>query len=130
MKNYWDRRYVGLDMANKPSSIYTADISKRIKSLRELRQISQEKFAEMIGLTFTNYVRMENSYQNVTIKHLKKISKVLNVPIDTLVFGDIDVENSLNFDDYIKISQFFNDEELDSLMQTLQKIKKLKSIKK
>ena len=117
-------------MANKTDTIYTSDISKRIKALRESKKISQEKLAEMIGITFTNYVKMENAYQNVTVKHLQKISKVLNVSIDILVFGDIDIDNNLNFDDYIKMSHFFDDGDLDNLIDVLQKIKKLKSIKK
>jgi transcriptional regulator with XRE-family HTH domain len=115
----------------KVTKTYTSDISRRLKELRAMRKISQEKMAELMGITFSNYLKIENAYQNLTIKHLKSISQILNISIDTLVFGTI--ENSprnLNFDDYIALSKSFNEDELLDLSEKLQRIAKLKNSQK
>lgn len=110
------------------TKVYTGDISKRLKDLRSMRKISQEKMAELMGITFSNYLKIENAYQNLTIKHLKSISQILKVSIDTLVFGTIeDAPGSLDFDDYIALSKSLNEDELLELSDKLQRIAKLKN---
>ena len=109
------------------AGVYTADISKRIKKLREKNKISQEKMAEMLGITFSNYTKIENAYQNVTIKHLKKICKIFDVPSDTILFGKVNEHTSLNFDDYIKFANIFDKETLEKTIDTAQAILELQS---
>ena len=106
-------------MAN---NVYTADISARIKECRIMRKIPQEKMAERLEITFSNYTKIENAYQNVTIKHLKGIAKILDVSIDTLVFGDEDKPNGLKFDDYIMFSKLFDTATLKDTRDKIEKI--------
>jgi len=106
-------------MAN---NVYTTDISIRIKEYRVAKKISQEKMAELLNITFSNYTKIENAYQNVTVKHLKSISKVLDISIDTLVFGDEDKPNGLKFDDFILFSKFFDETKLEDTCDKIEKI--------
>jgi len=109
-------------------NVHTADVSKRIKEIREMKRIPQEKMAELLDMTFSNYSKIENAYQNITIKHLRNVCKVLDVSADTLLFGEIDVKNGLNFDEYIELSQIFSEEELKGAADKIQKILNMKRI--
>ena len=110
-------------------NIFTADISKRIKTLREANKISQEKMAELLGMTVSNYIKVENAYQNVTILHLKKICEVLKVPSDILLFGKNDNDYGLTFNDFIKWASLFSDIELKNTIDKCKEIQSLKKVK-
>ena len=114
-------------MQEKESSVYTSEIADRVKAYRMTKKISQEKMAELLGITSSNYVKMENAYQNLTVKHLINISKVLDISLDTLVFGKTSIE-TLNFDDFIRLSNFFDSANIQELQQVLRNITDLKSI--
>jgi len=106
------------------------EIANRIKEYRIHKKISQEKMAELIGVTYSTYTKIENSYQNVTVKHLINISRVLGIPTDILLFGEVDKENNLNFDDYIKLAKIFKEEDIEDFIDKLQSILKIIKIKK
>ena len=106
-------------------NVNTEDVSKRIKEIRTIKKISQEKMAELLGMTFSNYTRIENAYQNITVKHLRNISKILDVSTDTLLFGEIDEANGLNFDEFIELSKIFNEKEICDFIKKLQNIEKI-----
>jgi transcriptional regulator with XRE-family HTH domain len=108
--------------------VYTEDISNRIKNFRIIKKISQEKMAELLDITYSNYVKIENAYQNVTIKHLMGISKILGVSADILLFGEIDETNGLNFDDFIAYANIFSREELEQSVEKMQRLLKLKDV--
>ena len=108
------------------TNINTGDISKRIKEIRTTKKISQEKMAELLGMTFSNYTRIENAYQNITVKHLRNIAKILNVSADTLLFGEIDKMNGLNFKEYVELSKIFSEEEIESIVNKFQYILQVK----
>ena len=108
-------------------NVNTDDISKRRKEIRTMKKISQEKMAEFLGMTFSNYTRIENAYQNITVKHLRNVCKVLEVSADTLLFGEIDSESGLNFDEYIELSRIFSKEELEGAAEKIQKILKVRN---
>ena len=104
------------------NNVYTADISARIKAYRITKNIPQEKMAELLDITYSNYTKIENAYQNVTVKHLKSIAKILDVSIDALVFGDEDKPNGLRFDDFIIFSKLFDETELENAIEKIGKI--------
>jgi len=112
------------------TNVNTGDISKRIKEIRMTKKISQEKMAELLGMTFSNYTRIENAYQNITVKHLRNIAKILNVSADTLLFGKIDKMNGLNFREYIELSKIFSKEEIESIVNKFQYILQVKKADK
>ena len=116
-------------MREKENQVYTAEIAGRIKAYRTVKKISQEKMAELLGITSSNYVKMENAYQNLTVKNLVNISKVLDISLDTLVFGKTNVGN-LDFDDFIRLSGLFDSDNIQELQRAFQAVLDLKSADK
>lgn len=62
------------------------EIGRRIKTAREEACLSQEKLAATIGMTRSNYARIERGATNVTIETLVRIAKGLGVGV-TVTFG-------------------------------------------
>jgi transcriptional regulator with XRE-family HTH domain len=64
-------------------------LGSKIKILREWKNYTQEYMAEKIGLTQSNYSRIERDETDVTFTRLQKIAEVLNINVDDLVkLGD------------------------------------------
>lgn len=64
---------------------------KRLKKLRkELTNLSQENFANYIGMDRTYYSSIENGNRNVSLLNILKIAEGLNITISELF---IDIEN-------------------------------------
>ena len=107
-------------------TVRTNEIAERLKAIRNIRKISQEKMAELLGVTYSTYVKIENANQNLTIKHLINICDVLNITSDSLLFGDIDNSKKLNFEEFVSYSNIFSEDELKSTIEKFQKMLKLK----
>jgi len=60
---------------------FTVDVSKKIKSFREKRGLSQEELAHRAGLYRTYVGHLENARYSPSAYILYKISKVLRVDI-------------------------------------------------
>ena len=45
--------------------------AKRLKSVRNKNQLTQEKMAERLNVSYSTYQRMESGRNNITIAHLK-----------------------------------------------------------
>lgn len=63
------------------------DLAARIKAHRKHRGLTQEQVAEQVGITYSSYVKIENVFQTPSLSTLVKISEVLEVSLDWLVFG-------------------------------------------
>lgn len=59
-------------------------LGKRIKELRESRQISQEQIAEQLNIHPANYWRIENGISYPKPENLEKICEILNVKAQEL----------------------------------------------
>ena len=59
-------------------------LGKRIKELRENRQISQEQIAEKLNIHPANYWRIENGISYPKPENLEKICEILNVKAQEL----------------------------------------------
>ena len=105
-------------------AVYTREITDRIKKVRTIKKITQEEMAELLNITHSTYVKMENAFQNITIKHLMKISEILNVSADMLLFGNSGKEHPLDFNEYIMLMDFFKDKELEMLINKFENIRK------
>lgn len=108
------------------SKVNTADVVERIKNIRESQKISQEDMAELLNMTYSNYSKIENANQNITVKHLRNICKVLRISADLLLFDESEQDKLLTFNDYLKFAEVFSDEEIDVTIKKWQKIKRLK----
>ena len=72
---------------NSKSENTVNPIGCRIKAIREAKGITQDVMADKIGVTQSNYGRLEKNDDRLKIKHLQIISKELGVSIDFLITG-------------------------------------------
>lgn len=66
------------------------EVGGRIQYYREAAGLTQEVFSEMIGLGVKHVSAMERGAVGVSLSTLKRVSAVLSVPADVLLFGDAD----------------------------------------
>lgn len=60
---------------------------KRIQTLRESLKLTQEEFAEIVGVSPNSMSRIERGKQHPTLSTLWKIAKALHVSVDYLLDG-------------------------------------------
>ena len=63
------------------------EIGVRIKMLRENSNLSQRRFAMMIGMNRTYLSGVENGLRNISITILQKVANGLGVSLDDLFRG-------------------------------------------
>lgn len=68
-------------------------IGKRIRSLRELRELTREEFVEKADISVQFLAEIETGKKNMSTNSLYKVAKALNVSCDYIVFG---TENKTN----------------------------------
>ena len=71
-------------------------IGNKIRSLRTLKELSQENVAEMLGISITAYSKIERGETDVQLSRLSQIAKAFEVSIEEILnFGD-KITNSFN----------------------------------
>ncbi len=60
-------------------------IGERIRIAREDKKLTQEKFAECIGISTTSLSNIEQGKTSTNVKNLLTIAKVLDISIDVLL---------------------------------------------
>lgn len=73
----------------KPINI---EVGHNVKLRREEAGLTQEMFAELIGLGVKHVSAIECGAAGVSLSTLRRISKVLSVPADTILFGTVDTK--------------------------------------
>lgn len=68
-------------MARQPLS---ARLAKAIRARREALDVSQEAFADQIGVHRTYYGAVERGKQNLTLKSIEKIANGLDISVSAL----------------------------------------------
>lgn len=66
----------------------TTEIGKRIRELRVQAGLSQEKFAQKIGMDRTYFASVELGKRNISIVNIEKIANGLEISLSEL-FGNI-----------------------------------------
>ena len=83
----------------------------RLRKARNLRHRSQEAIAAELGVSKSQVSAWENDKERVPSKHLAQLSRILQVSLDALFFGDTksgigdSVPNYLNGSDRISYSE-------------------------
>jgi len=62
-------------------------IAERLKTHRKKLGLTQEEMAEKLEMTYSSYSKVENGFQQPGIDMLVRISGVLSLSLDYLVFG-------------------------------------------
>ena len=85
----------GANMGKKPLNIA---IGNRIRIYRESAGLTQERFAEMIGMMPKSISAIERGLVGVSVETLTTICKTLHISSDALIFGDEQVENDTEYE--------------------------------
>jgi len=108
-------------------NINMAELAKQLKTLRELRKLSQARLATLIGVSPRVYNRWENGDATPHWDSILKIADLLGVSLDALagrtaINDDIVINNQKLYELYKKVNQLADDDQqaliilLDSLM--------------
>lgn len=65
----------------------TKEFGKRVKELRNVQGISQEKFALSIDMDRTYYASVESGKRNISINNIEKIANGLGITLEELFKG-------------------------------------------
>lgn len=72
----------------KKDDVLNAALGKRIKEIRQKRNLSQESLAEMIGVcNGTHLLNIERGLYGLSLPRLVQVCKALNVSADYMLFG-------------------------------------------
>lgn len=69
------------------ANMITKRFGQRIKEIRNIQGISQEKFALLIDMDRTYYASVESGKRNVSINNIEKIAKGFNMSLEELFKG-------------------------------------------
>lgn len=89
-------------------------MENKIKQYRKLKNITQEEMAALLNVTRQSYINYESGETEPSFETLKKISKILNVSIDTL----------LDNEGYIKTDKMKSDSILNDIKNIIAKYDK------
>ena len=64
------------------------NVGKNIAKLRKANKLTQQTMANNVGVSISQYRRIENSTANASISTLIKIAAYLDTGIDLLVYGE------------------------------------------
>lgn len=80
-------------MADKISLDYVT-LGKRIKAARNKKGLTQEKLSELVGLTPTYLSNVETAAENIGLSSLVGIANALDVGMDYLLAGNVNMAES------------------------------------
>ena len=83
-----------IETGKKP--IEFPNLGRKIRMVRESRQLSQEYVAGRMKISQQAYSRLEHDGENVSLKRLKQLAEALEVPLQTLI-GDEDLYIQQNY---------------------------------
>lgn len=83
-----------IETGKKP--IEFPNVGRKIRMVRESRQLSQEYVAGRMKISQQAYSRLEQDGENVSLKRLKQLAEALEVPLQTLI-GDDDLYIQQNY---------------------------------
>lgn len=100
-------------------------IGKKIKQLRELRNLTQAHMANELGLSLGGYGKIERDETDVTISRLNKIAEILDTSISTILsFDSSQVFNqyynkTANANGVVKNLQIISDQGLEDIFKSM-----------
>src|SRR3990170_8174780 len=62
-----------------------------IKKYREMRNYSQKYVATKMGMSQNAYSKIENNITQLTVHHIKELSKILEIPVTDLLKDDFEI---------------------------------------
>ena len=71
------------------------ELGERLRILREREKLSQVKMADLLGVKQSSINRYEQGQSAPSLETLAKISQILRVCLDDLVFGEAEISNNM-----------------------------------
>lgn len=65
-------------------------IGRNIRKARKALCMTQEKTAELMGLSVLHFGRLERGERTASLRQLDRLSEILDVPLEALLFGATD----------------------------------------
>jgi transcriptional regulator with XRE-family HTH domain len=66
-----------------------------IKHYREVKNYSQKYVASRLGISQNAYSKIENNITQLTVHHIKELSKILDVPITDFLKDDFEIHKPM-----------------------------------
>ena len=95
-----------------------------IKHYREVKNYSQKYVASKLGISQNAYSKIENNLTQLTVHHIKELSKILEVPITDFLRDDFEIHKPL------VIPRVVTKADLADLLQALSKKLEAKHVTK
>lgn len=80
-------------------------IGDKIKSIRELKNFTQEYIADQLGITQAGYSKIEKGKTSLSLEKLEQLAVILELPL----------ENIINFEIQEYFNQSHNDQKVNAL---------------
>lgn len=88
------------------------EVGKRIRNARSEKKITQEKFAEMLGVS-TGYIsQIESGQKCFNLRRLKESEKILEKPTSYFIDGTERESNGYLIDEIVEILKTLNEEQI------------------
>lgn len=101
---------------------YNLMVGLRIREIRESMHLSREKFSEKCDISSSFLADVERGKKSLTAKTIYKICSACNISADYIILGH---KEGFNKDIGIEILNFFNDEQVEHIINILYEIKNL-----
>ena len=69
------------------------DTAARIRQIRETAGLTQESFAEILGISLSGYKKIENAENQISLNGLRKLNRKLQVSTDYILLGENENSN-------------------------------------
>jgi transcriptional regulator with XRE-family HTH domain len=66
-----------------------------IKKYREMRNYSQKYVASKMGISQNAYSKIENNITQLTVHHVKELSRILDIPMTDLLRDDFEIHKPM-----------------------------------
>ena len=105
-------------------------LGQRIRTARQAAGLSQEKLAELVGLTSQHISHTEVASTKISLPALVKIANALNTSVDKLLSDNVQNSTPHLLDDFKTLLEDCNGDELYMILQAAEAIKKSMRIRK
>ena len=103
-------------------SVAAKVLGERLKDAREKKGYSQEKVAELIGMSAFHLGRIENGKKNVYLHKLAAWCDVLDVPIEEILIGAVMPANPAYNRQFGEIAQGCSEETVTAMLEVCARI--------
>lgn len=77
-------------MSKKEFSLDRMQSACRLREIREGLKLSQEEFAEVLGISLPGYKKLESGENNLSLSSLKRMHKEIGVSSDYILYGEME----------------------------------------